>query len=74
MKNESKEYDYQYLRELKLEGEEIIFSIKLGRMMLLSEIWDNSRSKIMEEISRKYGIDSREKFMEFKEKYNITDY
>jgi len=68
------EYDYRYLRELKLQGEEIIFSIKLGRMMLLSEIWDNSKTKIMEYISTKYGIDNRKKFIEFKEKYNITDY
>lgn len=66
--------DYTYLRELKLEGEEIIFSSKKGRMMLLSEIWDISRSKIMENISMKYGITTREKFIEFKEKYNLTDY
>ncbi len=68
------EYDYRYLRELKLQGEEVVFSVKLRRMMLLSEIWDNSRSHIMEYISTKYGIDSRQKFVEFKEKYNITDY
>lgn len=74
MNHENKEYDYRYLRELKLEGEEVIFSTKLGRMMLLSELWDSSRSRIMEEISRKYGVDSREKFIEFKDKYNITDY
>ncbi len=74
MNHENQEYDYRYLRELKLYGEEIIFSVKLGRMMLLSELWDGSRSKIMEEISKRYGVDSREKFVEFKEKYNITDY
>lgn len=68
------EYDYKYLRELKLQGEEIIFSNKLKRLMLLSEIWDSSRTKIIEEISKKYGIDTRQKFIEFKEKYNITDY
>ncbi len=66
--------DYKYLRELKLEGEEIIFSEKKGRMMLLSEIWDSSKSKIMEEISEKYGIRNREQFIQFKEKYNLTDY
>lgn len=66
--------DFELLRELKREGEEIVFSEKRGRMMLLSEEWDGSRSKMMEEISRKYGIDSREKFNWFKEKYNITDY
>ena len=70
----TEEYDYEYLRELKREGEEIIFSAEKKRMMLLSEEWDGSRTKIMEEISRKYGIDTREKFQEFKEKYNITDY
>jgi len=37
--------DYEVLRELKREGEEIIFSSKLGRMMLLSEIWDKSGLK-----------------------------
>lgn len=63
-----------YLRELKLQGEEIIFSVLKGRMMLLSEIWDSSKSKIMEEISQKYGITSREQFIQFKEKFNLTDY
>jgi hypothetical protein len=66
--------DYMYLRELKLQGEEIIFSVLKGRMMLLSEIWDSSKSKIMEEISQKYGITSREQFIQFKEKFNLTDY
>ncbi len=66
--------DYMYLRELKLQGEEIIFSVLKGRMMLLSEIWDSSKSKIMEEISQKYGITSREHFIQFKEKFNLTDY
>jgi len=66
--------DYVYLRELKLQGEEIIFSVLKGRMMLLSEIWDSSKSKIMEEISQKYGITSREQFIQFKEKFNLTDY
>ncbi len=66
--------DYQFLRELKREGEEIIFSAEKKRMMLLSEGWDDSKSKIMEELSLKYGIDSRQKFQEFKEKYNLTDY
>lgn len=70
----TEECDYEYLRDLKREGEEIIFSAEKKRMMLLSEGWDGSRTKIMEEISRKYGIDTREKFQEFKEKYNITDY
>ncbi len=66
--------DYRYLRELKLEGEEIIFSAKKGRIMLLSELWDTSKSKIMEEISEKYQIKTREQFISFKEKYNLTDY
>ncbi|MGC8645483.1 MAG: hypothetical protein ACP5UO_04355 [Thermoplasmata archaeon] len=66
--------DYEELRELKREGEEIIFSSRLGRMMLLRELWDKSKSGMMEEISKKYGIDSRGKFLEFKEKYNLTDY
>lgn len=66
--------DYMYLRELKLHGEEIIFSVLKGRMMLLSEIWDSSKSKIMEEISQKYGITSREQFIQFKERFNLTDY
>jgi hypothetical protein len=66
--------DFEILRELKREGEEIVFSPERKRMMLLSEEWDNSRTKMMEEISQKYGIDSRQKFQEFKEKYNITDY
>jgi len=66
--------DYEVLRELKREGEEIIFSTKLGRMMLLSEIWDKSRAEVMERISRNYGVNSREKFIELKEKYNLTDY
>jgi hypothetical protein len=66
--------DFEFLRELKREGEEIIFSVSKKRMMLMSEEWDNSRTKIMEDISRKYGIDSRQKFQEFKEKYNLTDY
>ncbi len=66
--------DYRYLRELKLEGEEIIFSAKKGRIMLLSELWDTSKSKIMEEISEKYQIRTREQFISFKEKYNLTDY
>ena len=66
--------DYEFLRELKREGEEIIFSEKKKRMALLSEEWDTSKSKTMEAISRKYGIDTRQKFQEFKEKFNITDY
>ncbi len=66
--------DYELLRELKREGEEIIFSEKKKRMALLSEEWDTSKSKTMEAISRKYGIDTRQKFQEFKEKFNITDY
>lgn len=66
--------DFNFLRELKRKGEEIIFSEKKKRMVLLSEEWDSSRSKTMEEISQKYGIDSRQKFQEFKEKYNLTDY
>ena len=66
--------DYEVLRELKREGEEIIFSSKLGRMMLLSEIWDKSRAEMMERISENYGVNSREKFIELKEKYNLTDY
>lgn len=66
--------DYQFLREMKRDGEEIIFSAEKKRMMLLSEEWDDSKSKIMEGLSLKYGIDSREKFQEFKEKYNLTDY
>ena len=70
----TEEYDYEFLRELKRKGEEIIFSAEKKRMMLLSEEWDSSTTKIMEEVSRKYGIDTREKFQEFKEKYNITDY
>jgi hypothetical protein len=70
----TEEYDYEFLRELKRKGEEIIFSAEKKRMMLLSEEWDSSTTKIMEEVSGKYGIDTREKFQEFKEKYNITDY
>ncbi len=66
--------DHELLRELKRYGEEIIFSEERKRMMLLSELWDNSKSKLMEDISKKYGIDSRQKFQEFKEKYNLTDY
>ena len=66
--------DYEFLRELKREGEEIIFSEKKKRMTLLSEEWDTSKSKTMEAISQKYGIDTRQKFQEFKEKFNITDY
>ncbi|MEM0133822.1 MAG: hypothetical protein QXU18_01135 [Thermoplasmatales archaeon] len=66
--------DYEFLRELKRKGEEIIFSAEKKRMMLLSEGWDTKWTKTMEEISTKYGIDTREKFQEFKEKYNITDY
>lgn len=66
--------DYELLRELKREGEEIIFSEKKKRMALLSEEWETSKSKTMEAISRKYGIDTRQKFQEFKEKFNITDY
>ncbi|MCL4333131.1 MAG: hypothetical protein M1290_06210 [Candidatus Thermoplasmatota archaeon] len=66
--------DYEILRELKREGEEIIFSEEKKRMMLLSEGWDSSRTGMMEDISKKYGIDSRQKFQEFKEKYNLTDY
>ena len=66
--------DYELLRELKREGEEIIFSEKKKRMALLSEEWDTSKSKTMEAISQKYGIDTRQKFQEFKEKFNITDY
>ncbi|MEM0127817.1 MAG: hypothetical protein QXO03_01850 [Thermoplasmatales archaeon] len=66
--------NYEVLREMKREGEEVIFSSKLKRMMLLREIWDNSKTNLMEEISQEYGIDTREKFIEFKEKYNITDY
>lgn len=66
--------DYTYLRELKLKGEEIIFSSTKGRMMLLSELWDKSKTGIMEGLSSKYGITTREKFIEFKEKYNLTDY
>jgi hypothetical protein len=66
--------DYELLREMKRKGEEIIFSVEKGRMMLISEIWDNSTSSLMEQLSREYGVDSREKFIQFKEKYNITDY
>lgn len=66
--------DFNYLKELKREGEEIIFSEKKRRMMLLSEIWDQSRSQTMEKLSEQYGIDSRSKFEAFKEKYNLTDY
>ncbi len=66
--------DYELLRELKREGEEIIFSEKKKRMALLSEEWETSKSKTMEAISQKYGIDTRQKFQEFKEKFNITDY
>jgi hypothetical protein len=66
--------DYEILRELKREGEEIIFSVERKRMMLLSEGWDSSRTKMMETISQKYGVDTRQKFQEFKEKYNLTDY
>ena len=66
--------DFEFLRELKREGEEIIFSEKKKRMTLLSEEWDTSKSKTMEAISHKYGIDTRQKFQEFKEKFNITDY
>ncbi|MCL6003137.1 MAG: hypothetical protein M0Z77_09350 [Thermoplasmatales archaeon] len=66
--------DYEILRELKREGEEIIFSVEKKRMMLLSEGWDSSRAKMMETISQKYGVDTRQKFQEFKEKYNLTDY
>ena len=66
--------DFELLRKLKLEGEEIVFSQEKKRMILLSELWDSSKTKIMEELSQKYGIDSREKFQEFKEKYNLTDY
>jgi len=29
---------------------------------------------MMERISRNYGVNSREKFIELKEKYNLTDY
>ncbi|MCL4412672.1 MAG: hypothetical protein M1526_04890 [Candidatus Thermoplasmatota archaeon] len=65
---------YQLLREWKLEGEEIIFSTRKGRMMLLSEIWDSSKTSAIEEISRNYGIDSREKFLRLKEEFNLTDY
>ena len=66
--------DFELLRKLKLEGQEIVFSQEKKRMILLSELWDSSKTKIMEELSQKYGIDSREKFQEFKEKYNLTDY
>ncbi len=66
--------DYEFLRELKREGEEIILSEKKKRMALLSEEWETSKSKTMEAISQKYGIDTRQKFQEFKEKFNITDY
>ncbi|MCL5407863.1 MAG: hypothetical protein M1518_00670 [Candidatus Thermoplasmatota archaeon] len=66
--------DFELLRKLKLEGQEIVFSQEKKRMILLSELWDSSKTKIMEELSQKYGIESREKFQEFKEKYNLTDY
>lgn len=66
--------DFTFLRELKRKGEEMIFSEKEKRMMLLSEIWDQSKTEEMQRLSAHYGIDSREKFNAFKEKYNITDY
>lgn len=66
--------DIDYLRELKRKGEEIVFSEVKKRLFLLSEGWDGSRTPKIEEISQKYGIDSRQKFQEFKEKYNLTDY
>lgn len=66
--------DIKLLRELKSEGEEIVYSDRKKGMILLSSIWDDSRNSKMEELSLKYGIDSRQKFNEFKEKYNLTDY
>ncbi|MEM4778693.1 MAG: hypothetical protein QW062_04560 [Thermoplasmatales archaeon] len=65
---------YEILREMKRNGDEIVFSSRMKRMMLLREIWDPTKSKLMEDNSKEYGIDSREKFIEFKEKYNLTDY
>ncbi|MEM0130331.1 MAG: hypothetical protein QW100_02720 [Thermoplasmatales archaeon] len=65
---------YEILREMKRNGDEIVFSSRMKRMMLLREIWDPSRGKLMEDISKEYGVNSREKFTEFKEKYNLTDY
>ncbi len=62
------------LRCLKEHAEEIFFDDENSRIYLSREIWDGSIKKFMDEINEVIKIKTRDEFIKFKEKYNITMY
>ncbi|MEL9998712.1 MAG: hypothetical protein QXG55_04580 [Thermoplasmata archaeon] len=64
----------EILRCFKEYGEDIYFNDCEGRLFLAREIWDNSISDLMKEISKVLKINTRDDFINLKEKYNLTMY
>ena len=62
------------LRCFKEYGDDIYFDDEEKRMVLAREVWDPSVKEIMEIISKITKVDSRKRFIELKEKYNLTMY
>lgn len=59
---------------LKKYGEIVMFSPEQHRLVLGREIYDNSVSKAMENLSRALGITDLESYHEADRKYNLTMY
>ncbi|MGC8663548.1 MAG: hypothetical protein ACP5SF_03265 [Thermoplasmata archaeon] len=73
-KEKDEETAAEVLRCFKEWAEDIYFNEDDGRLMLAREVWDNSITKIMKEISEKLNIKTRDDFIKLKEKYNLTMY
>jgi hypothetical protein len=62
------------VRCLKRNKEFIVWDDELGRMKCLAEVNDPGWAGIMEEMTKAFGITSREEWIAVKDKYNLTMY
>ncbi len=72
--NRNEEGAAEALRCLKEHAEEIFFDDESLRLYLSREVWDKSIKKFMDEINETLKIKTRDEFIKFKEKYNLTMY
>ncbi len=72
--NRSEEGAAEALRCLKEHAEEIFFDDENSRIFLSRQIWDESIKEFMDKINETLKIKTRDEFIKFKEKYNITMY
>lgn len=73
-KEKNEETAAEVLRCFKEWAEDIYFDDDEKRLKLAREVWDNSVTEIMKEISETLNIHTREDFIKLKEKYNLTMY